>query len=134
VRDLNRLHVEQGALHELDSRPRGFDWIEHGDQEGSVIAFLRRGVAPGEVVAAVCNFTPVARREYPIGVPVPGEWRELLSTDDARYGGSGVVNAGPLRAAPGHPTGRFAQTLSLTLPPLGVLFLRPAPPDLRPAP
>jgi 1,4-alpha-glucan branching enzyme len=127
VRDLNRLHAEQQALHELDSRPRGFDWIEHGDYEGSVIAFLRRGTAPGELVAAVCNFTPVVRPDYPIGVPVPGEWQELLSTDDSRYGGSGVVNGGRLWAAPGRPTGRFAQGLTLTLPPLGMLFLRPAP-------
>jgi 1,4-alpha-glucan branching enzyme len=126
LRDLNRLYGTLSALHQLDSQPRGFDWIEHGDAQHSVIAFLRRGIEPGDVVAAVCNFTPVVREAYPIGVPVPGEWEEVLNTDSARYGGSGIGNTGAsLLALPGQRSGRFGQHLSLTLPPLSVLYLRP---------
>ena len=92
-----------------------------------MIAFLRRGLEPGDVVAAVCNFTPVVREGYPIGVPVPGEWEEVLNTDSARYGGSGTGNTGAsLLAVPGQRSGRFGQHLRLTLPPpLSVLYLRP---------
>jgi 1,4-alpha-glucan branching enzyme len=126
VRDLNRLYGTLRALHQLDSQPRGFDWIEHGDVQHSVIAFLRRGLEPGDVVAAVCNFTPVVREGYPVGVPVPGEWEEVLNTDSARYGGSGTENTGAsLLAVPGQRSGRFGQHLRLTLPPLSVLYLRP---------
>ena len=124
--DLNRLYGTLSALHQLDSQPRGFDWIEHGDVQHSVIAFLRRGLEPGDVVAAVCNFTPVVREGYPVGVPVPGEWEEVLNTDSARYGGSGTGNTGAsLLAVPGQRSGRFGQHLRLTLPPLSVLYLRP---------
>ncbi|MBI3972741.1 MAG: 1,4-alpha-glucan branching enzyme [Chloroflexi bacterium] len=129
VGDLNRLYAETPALHELDSRPRGFDWIDYGNAKESVISFLRRGHAPGQVVVVVCNFTPVVRHAYPVGVPIPGEWREVLNTDAPEYGGSGVVN-GTVYAEPGtgmlgHGTVRCGQSVRLTLPPLGVVFLRP---------
>ncbi|MGH2367913.1 MAG: 1,4-alpha-glucan branching protein GlgB [Chloroflexota bacterium] len=128
IADLNRLYAGEPALHELDSRPRGFDWIEPDDRQSSVIAFLRRGAEPGTVIVVACNFTPVAHREYRIGVPVPGEWHELLNTDAPQYGGSGVLNGGRLWAALGPGGGRFGQTLSLTLPPLGVTFVQPGSP------
>jgi 1,4-alpha-glucan branching enzyme len=129
VADLNRLYVTTPALHELDSRPRGFDWIDHSNAKESVISFLRRGRRPGDVVVVVCNFTPVVRRDYPVGVPIPGAWREALNTDAVAYGGSGVTN-GRLWAEPGsgmlgQGTVRCGQSLRLTLPPLGVVFLRP---------
>jgi 1,4-alpha-glucan branching enzyme len=127
VADLNRLHVTLPALHRLDSQPRGFEWIEHGDHLSSVIIFLRRGVEPGDVVVVACNFTPVVRPDYPVGVPVPGEWQEVLNTDAAAYGGSGCVNPGRLPAEPIRHGGRYAHGLTLTLPPLGVLYLRPCP-------
>ncbi|MDQ3699836.1 MAG: 1,4-alpha-glucan-branching protein, partial [Chloroflexota bacterium] len=130
VRDLNRLHATSPALHQLDSQPRGFDWIDSDNRQGSVIAFLRRGREAGDVVVAVCNFTPVVRAGYPIGVPVPGRWQEVLNTDAKEYGGSGLVTGGDsLWAAPGTPNGRFAQSLSLTLPPLAVVYLRPLAPE-----
>jgi 1,4-alpha-glucan branching enzyme len=125
LRDLNRHYGTLPALHQLDSRPRGFDWIEHGDVQSSVIAFMRRGVEPGEVVVVVCNLTPVVRRDYPVGVPVPGQWEEILNTDAPAYGGSGAENPGRLWAPPGQGHGRYAQSLRLTLPPLGVLYARP---------
>jgi len=127
VRDLNRHYRTLPALHQLDSRPRGFDWIESGDAQGSVIAFLRRGQQPGDVLVVVCNLTPVVRQDYPVSVPVPGEWEEVLNTDATAYGGSGAGNPGRLWAPPGQGQGqgRFAQRLRLTLPPLGVLYARP---------
>ena len=133
VADLNRLYAEEPALHALDSHPRGFDWIDHQDYESSVIAYLRRGTEAGEVIVVVCNFTPVVRRDYPVGVPIPGAWHEALSTDWEQYGGSGVKN-GTLDAAHYAPEGRrrgsgarYGQRLRLTLPPLGVVFLKPGP-------
>ena len=117
LRDQNRLYGTLSALHQLDSQPRGFDWIEHGDVQHSVIAFLRRGLEPGDVVAAVRNFTPVVGG-VPHRVPVPGEWEEVLNTDSARYGGSGTGNTGAsLLAVPGQRSGRFVQHLRLTPPP-----------------
>jgi len=134
VADLNRLYRAEPALHALDSHPRGFDWIDHQDVESSVIAFVRRGPEPGQVLAVVCNFTPVARHGYPVGVPVPGEWHEALNTDAIEYGGSGTSAGpnGPLLAIHRAPEGRrsgggvrYGQRLLLTLPPLSVVFLKP---------
>ena len=134
VADLNRLHAAEPALHALDSHPRGFDWIDHQDYESSVISFVRRGPDPGQTLVVVCNFTPVMREAYPVGVPVPGVWREVLNTDSDGYGGSGVrVGAGGAveavhRAPEGRRHGggvRFGQRLLLTLPPLAVVYLKP---------
>ncbi|HEV2125865.1 MAG TPA: alpha amylase C-terminal domain-containing protein, partial [Chloroflexota bacterium] len=133
VADLNRLYVGDPALHALDSRPRGFDWLDHRDYQSSVISFLRRGTQPGQVVVVVCNFTPVVRHAYPVGVPIPGEWHEVLNTDAQEYGGSGVRND-TLRAEHRAPEGRrnaagvrFGQRLLMTLPPLAVVYLKPGP-------
>ena len=134
VTDLNQLYRAEPALHALDSHPRGFDWIDHQDVENSVIAFVRRGPDPGQVLAVVCNFTPVVRHDYPVGVPVPGEWHVALNTDATEYGGSGVHTGsnGPLLAIHRAPEGRrsgggirYGQRLLLTLPPLSVVFLKP---------
>ena len=107
------------------SQPRGFDWIEHGDVQHSVIAFLRRGLEPGDVVAAVCNFTPVVREGYPIGVPVPGSGRRSSTRTAPATAGRdrehGRVPAGGARPA----QAGALQHLRLTLPPLSVLYLRP---------
>jgi 1,4-alpha-glucan branching enzyme len=129
--DLNRLYAHTPALHELDSQPRGFDWIDMGNSQESVICFLRRGQQAGQVIVVVCNFTPVTRSDYPVGVPIPGAWKEVLNTDAAEYGGSGAIN-GTLRAEPGsgfrgHGTLRCGQSVVMTLPPLGVCFLEPVP-------
>jgi 1,4-alpha-glucan branching enzyme len=133
VADLNKLYAADPALHALDSRPRGFDWIDHRDSQNSVISFVRRGTMPGQVIAAVCNFTPIVRQQYPVGVPIPGEWHEVLNTDDKDYGGSGVRNRA-LRAEHRASDGRreaggirFGQRLLMTLPPLAVVFLKPGP-------
>jgi 1,4-alpha-glucan branching enzyme len=127
--DLNRLYAELTALHQLDSRPRGFDWIDTGNAKESVICYLRRGYEPGDVVVVACNFTPVVRPDYPVGVPIPGDWREVFNSDAAEYGGSDV-RSGTLHALPGtgtlsQGTVRCGQSVRLTLPPLGVVYLRP---------
>jgi len=121
VRDLNALYRGCAALHRRDCEASGFAWIDCNDSEDSVISYLRR--ADGEFVAVVCNFTPVVRRGYRIGVPAGGRYIERLNTDAADYGGSGVGNCGvATEAIPshGHP-----QSLALTLPPLAVVVLAP---------
>ena len=81
VRDLNAAYRAHPALHQCDCEPRGFEWIDFADRQQSVIAFMRRGTSDGEIVVAVCNFTPVPRPGYRIGVPEAGWYREILNTD-----------------------------------------------------
>jgi 1,4-alpha-glucan branching enzyme len=124
VEDLNRLYRGEPALHALDCDPAGFEWVDCCDTENSVAAFLRKD-AQGRVVLAVFNFTPVARPNYRVGVPRDGFWAEELNSDAPRYGGRGWGNFGGVEAAPVAAHGR-RHSLSLTLPPLGALFLKPA--------
>jgi 1,4-alpha-glucan branching enzyme len=123
VADLNRLYRAESALHQVDFEWTGFEWLELHDWENSVLAFLRRGRGPGEQIVVVCNFTPVVREGYRIGVPGPGFYRELLNTDAAAYGGSNVGNNGGVWAEPGEHGGR-PYHVDLRIPPLGVLFLK----------
>lgn len=124
VRDLNHLYRGMPALHERDCEPEGFSWIDCNDAESSVISYIRRAADPGDFAVIVCNFTPVVRSAYRIGVPRAGEYLEILNTDSTHYGGSNVGNSGRVIAeqiaAHGHP-----QSLALTLPPLATLVLRP---------
>jgi 1,4-alpha-glucan branching enzyme len=125
VEQLNRVYREQPALHELDTDPAGFEWVDANDNQTSVLSFLRKGKSPTDTVLIVCNFTPVPRLEYRLGVPFGGYWRELLNSDATDYAGSGMGNGGGVRAEylPAH--GR-PHSLRMTLPPLAVLFLKPA--------
>ncbi len=122
VRDLNRLYREETALHEFDCRGDGFEWVDCDDHDASVISFLRKGSSAPVLV--VCNFTPVPRTDYRIGVPLGGTWKELLNSDALDYGGSGLGNLGSVEAQDIPKHGR-PSSLSLTLPPLAVLFLKP---------
>ncbi len=122
VRDLNRLYRTEPALHELDCEPEGFEWVDPDDRESSVLSFLRRA-GGGRQVVVVCNFTPVPRQDYRVGVPEPGRWEEVLNSDAREYGGSGWGNFGGVRAEPVPRHGR-PYSLRLVLPPLAVLFLR----------
>ncbi len=121
VRDLNRLYRELPALHALDCDAAGFQWLDANDAENSVLSYLRRGRDPHELVAIVCNFTPVPRHDYVVGVPRAGRWRERFNSDAREYGGSGLGNAGEAHAAPdpvhGHPA-----SLRLLLPPLATVI------------
>jgi 1,4-alpha-glucan branching enzyme len=125
VSDLNRVYRAEPALHQVDFEWTGFEWLELHDWENSVLAFLRRGRGgPDDHVVVVCNFTPVVREGYRIGVPGPGFYRELINTDAAAYGGSNVGNNGGVWAEPGEHGGR-PYHVDLRIPPLGVLFLKP---------
>jgi 1,4-alpha-glucan branching enzyme len=124
VRDLNRLHRTEPALHELDFDPAGFAWIDCADWEQSVVSFVRRARDADDCVVVACNFTPVPRRTYRVGVPRPGFYRELVNTDAAVYGGSDVGNEGGVAAA-ATPWQGQPHSILVTLPPLAVLFLKP---------
>src|SRR5262249_52512164 len=100
VRDLNALYRAEPALHELDCDAAGFEWIDCNDSEASVVSLLRKGRTPGDWVLFVCNFTPVPRNDYHVGVPSGGRWQEVLNSDAAVYGGSGQGNLGGVDAAP----------------------------------
>jgi 1,4-alpha-glucan branching enzyme len=124
VKDLNRLYVSAPALHELDCEGGGFSWIDCHDHESSVISYLRSASTPDDFVVVVCNFTPVVREGYRVGVPRGGYYAELLNTDSSFYGGSDVGNGGGLTAHP-RPTHGMPFSLDLRLPPLATLVLRP---------
>jgi 1,4-alpha-glucan branching enzyme len=128
VRDLNRLYRTRPALHELDCEPAGFEWIDATDTEQSVISFLRRGLSPEDIVIVVCNFTPIVRYGYRLGVPNGGDYLELLNTDGLEYGGTGASNGGRLLTADVPAHGR-PHSLALTLPPLSTLVLAPTGPE-----
>jgi 1,4-alpha-glucan branching enzyme len=124
VRDLNRLYRLEPALHQVDFEWRGFEWVDFQDVENSVIAFLRRARDPHDYLLVVCNFTPVPRPHYRVGVPRPGFHRELITTNALDYGGSGVTNQPgcPAEARPWH---NQPCSLELNLPPLSVTVLKP---------
>jgi len=123
VSDLNRTYREIPALHELDCDPRGFTWTQPNEADASLLSFLRFA-HDGSPVLVVCNFTPMVRENCLAGVPVGGYWKELLNSDAEEYGGSGVGNLGGVDAHP-VPTHGMPRTLTLTVPPLGCLFLAP---------
>ena len=126
VRDLNRLYVDTPALHEKDSDPSGFAWIVGDDRANSVFAFRRVGRDETRALVIVINMTPVVRRDYRIGVPHAGTWRERLNSDASAYGGSGIGNQGTVRAENDGRHGMPA-SVTLTLPPLAVLVLESEP-------
>jgi 1,4-alpha-glucan branching enzyme len=121
--DLNALYRDEPALHELDCQAEGFEWIDGADSENCVLSFLRRGSNPAGAVAVAFNFTPIPRHDYRIGVPFAGYWQELLNSDSADYGGSGVGNLGGVEAVEEPHHGKPC-SLTLTLPPLSVVFLK----------
>jgi len=123
VADLNRLYRSEPALHQVDFEQSGFEWVDSHDSEQSALTFLRRPRDGGAPVLAVCNFTPVSRANYIVGVPFGGYWREIANSDAALYGGSGMGNLGGVEAAPVAAHGRF-HSLAITLPPLAVLMFK----------
>jgi 1,4-alpha-glucan branching enzyme len=124
VRDLNLRYREEPALWEVDFEPAGFRWLEANDAEANVIAFARFAAEGRRVVLCVCNFSPVPRSGYRLGLPRVGRWREVLNTDDERYGGRGVGNPLPV-AAEAKPWHDQPYSAEVTLPPLGVVWLAP---------
>jgi 1,4-alpha-glucan branching enzyme len=135
VADLNAVYRREPALHVRDFSPEGFEWIDANDSDNSVLTFLRScrpregggpisGGSPSSVVLVACNFTPVPREGYRVGVPIAGAWREVLNSDASIYGGSGVGNMGRVVSEPLAWHGR-EQSVALTLPPLATVMFTP---------
>lgn len=126
-KNLNHFYRTDLALYGRDFSQEGFEWVDVRDWEQSVLSFLRKDPS-GDQTLVVCNFTPVVRANYRIGVPHRGRWREVLNSDAMEYGGSGHGNFGGV-ATENVPAHGRDDSLTLTLPPLGVLFFKPEPAD-----
>ncbi|MFZ3216345.1 MAG: 1,4-alpha-glucan branching protein GlgB [Candidatus Acidiferrales bacterium] len=124
VADLNRLHATERALFEVDFEWAGFEWIDANDAAASVLSFIRRSRNADDFIVAVCNFTPVLREDFRVGVPGGGYYREILNTDSAYYEGSDAGNAGGVRAEPIPWNGR-PWSLKLRVPPLAAVYFKP---------
>jgi 1,4-alpha-glucan branching enzyme len=124
VSDLNKTYRNEPSLHQKDFSVEGFRWVQRGDWEQSALSFLRLGREGAPPVLVVCNFTPVPRYNYRVGVPRGGYWREILNSDAHYYGGSGLGNQGGAEAVP-MPYEEYSHSLTLTLPPLAVTFFKP---------
>ena len=122
LRDLNALYLTEGALHQRDTDPAGFQWLVGDDAENSVFAFMRRG-ADGSPIVAIFNLTPQAIGDYRLGLPLGGQWHEALNSDAEQFGGSNAGNGGAVQAD-GEPCHGQQHSASVTLPPLGALILR----------
>ncbi len=124
IRALNAVYRNHTALHQLDCETRGFEWIDEHDEDRSIFSWLRRDDA-GNIVIAVCNFSPKPRHHFRLGVPNGiGAWQELLNTDNAEYGGSGVGNLGAITTARDAAHGRD-RSIELSVPPLATTFFAP---------
>jgi 1,4-alpha-glucan branching enzyme len=126
VKTLNAFYRSTPTLFEKQFSPEGFEWIDHGDYQNSVLSYLRKGSDPEKVIAVICNFTPVVRENYRIGLPLAGSWKEALNSDDEAFGGSGQHPVGTVKAEKepwhGHPYSVVAK-----LPPLAVVILEHQP-------
>ncbi len=123
VIDLNRLYRNELALHKLDFHGTGFEWIDCNDSEQSSLTMIRKGASDKDVLIVACNFTPVPRHNYRVGVPMGGAWKEILNSDTPVYGGSGQGNLGGAKAEPVPFHGR-PYSIEITLPPLAALFFK----------
>ncbi len=123
VRDLNLAYQNEKALHEQDNSGLGFEWIDCNDTDQNVVSFLRKPASGNQPVLVVCNFSPMPRQQYRVGVPKAGAWHEILNSDSAIYGGSGLGNLGRVSASSQAWHGRAA-SVSLTLPPLSTVVLK----------
>jgi len=123
VRDLNRVYRKEPALYEQDFQAEGFEWIDCNDSQQNVLSMIRKGPSKGDLVAVACNFSPVPRPAYRIGVPQPGFWREILNSDSETYGGSGQGNLGgvPSESLPSHG---YPFSLQVVLPPLSAVYFK----------
>ncbi|HXX78711.1 MAG TPA: alpha amylase C-terminal domain-containing protein, partial [Ktedonobacteraceae bacterium] len=121
--DLNQLYTKEPAFSKLDNEPEGFLWIDPHDSDQSVVSFMRRTENKQDTLIFICNFTPVPRHGYRVGVPYPGEYYELLNSDAARYGGSGLENRQPMPSGPIYWQS-CPHSILLTLPPLATVILK----------
>jgi 1,4-alpha-glucan branching enzyme len=123
VKDLNHFYRSERALFERDFSPDGFEFIDFSDYQNSIISFIRKSADKQSLVLAVCNFTPQTWKDYRIGVPEGGYWKEILNSDAGIYGGSNQGNGGG-QTASFKPFHGKPFSLSLTIPPLGILFFK----------
>ena len=124
IRELNALYQREPALSVLDTSDQGFSWIDPHDSDNSVISFMRRSGQEEDTLLFICNFTPMPRHGYRVGVPYAGEYYEVLNSDDVRYGGSGLVNTNAMPSGPMYWQS-CPHSILLTLPPLATLVLKP---------
>ncbi len=120
VTDLNNLYSNSRALWERDSDPRGFEWIDGADTESNIFSWIRWS-DHGECIAFIANFSPEARHDFPLALPKPGRWTEVLNTDSSHYGGSGAGNLGHIEAKLYEWSGKPA-VARITVPPLAAVF------------
>jgi 1,4-alpha-glucan branching enzyme len=125
VRDLNHIYLNEPALYEIDGSWEGFAWIDFSDADRSILSYVRRAADPTDHIVTICNLTPVPRMGYRVGLPEGGEYQVLLNSDWSQYGGGGIGNEGPIYAEP-TPWQSCDYSAMLDLPPLGVLYLKPA--------
>ena len=123
IKDLNKLYKTEKALFEKGFSADGFEWIDHSDSDASVISYIRKGNQKKDTILVVCNFTPIPRKDYRIGVPKSKSWKEVLNSDDTKYWGSGVVQSKLINAEEIAWNGK-QQSIQLTLPPLGITVLK----------
>jgi len=123
VEDLNHVYRREPALYEIDSDPAGFEWIDCSDSDQSVLTFLRKGQSTDDVLLVACNFTPVPRTNYRIGVPRGGYWHEIANSDAGQYWGGNWGNLGGVEASPASHHGR-PWSVAVTLPALSITFLK----------
>lgn len=123
IKDLNRFYRREPALNEIDFENGGFEWINLDDWEQSIISFIRKGRSTKDIILVICNFTPLPRENYRVGTPVGGPWKVVLNSDDKKYEGSGLVKTKKAKAKK-IPYNNRDYSLSITLPPLGVIFLK----------
>ncbi len=124
VADLNSLYRREPALHEVDFDPQGFEWVDCHNYQDSILSFIRRAKDPEDYVLVCCNFTPIPRSDYRLGVPESGWFEEISNSDSSFYGGSDIGNNGGLLATHQESHGRPASIL-VTLPPLSTVVLKP---------
>ncbi len=123
VGDLNHLYRSEAALHTGENSPSSFEWIDVHDAEKNVLSFVRKGGAADEMIAVVCNFSPVPRGSYRIGVPRKGFWKEILNSDAKQYWGGGIGNFGGVNTVPIALHGRN-YSITVDLPPLAAVFFK----------
>lgn len=123
LQDLNQFYRNEPAMYELDFEREGFEWINLGDWEQSVISFIRRGGTTKDIILVICNFTPITRDKYRVGVPIEGSWTIVLNSDDKKYEGSGFLKTKGVKAKR-IPFNDRNYSISIDLPSLAVIFLK----------
>lgn len=124
IADLNHLYQSEPALYEVDFDWQGFQWIDLHDSDNSTLTYIRYAEDQADCLICACNFTPVPREKYRMGVPRSGQYRELLNSDSEMYGGSNKGNFGGVQADP-IPWHNQPFSILVTLPPLSVVFFKP---------